>query len=196
MYQIIQFVRHNIPFIWNIIDYLNASVFKFRYERKLKSLPVLLSKYDDETFSYQLAEDTDAAKLVEFFRNQPQSAFEYFKPHDFDLSTIIKLIKNPAFIIILAKNNSKIVGYAFLRCFANGKSFRGKIVDINQRGKGIAKQFGLQTTEIALNLDLGLYGTISRSNASSMASSESSNEIKIIKELPDDYLLIQYLPKT
>lgn len=195
MYKLVQFIRHRVPFIWNFIEFLNTSAFKLRYGRKLKSLQNLLSGFDDDTTSYQLAEDKDAPKLVEFFKQQPQSAFEFFKPHDFDINTILKLVRNPAFIMILAKVDSKIIGYSFLRCFANGKSFRGKIVDIDYRGKGVAKQFGLQTTEIASRLGIGLYGTISKSNVSSMASSKSSNEIKIIEELPDDYILIQYLPK-
>ena len=195
MYQLVQLIRHNIPCIWNFIEASNTKLFKIRYGRKLKSLPTLLQKFSNDAVSYRLAEVDDAPGLVDFFRKQPQNAFEYFKPHDFDLNSIKKLIRNSAFIMVLAKIDSKIIGYTFLRCFANGKSFRGKIVDIDYRGRGIAKQFGLQTTEIASELGIGLYGTISKSNISSMASSKSSNEIKIIEELPDDYLLIQYLPK-
>lgn len=77
----------------------------------------------------------------------------------------------------------------------NGKAFRGKIVGVDFRGRGIAKTFGTLTTEIASAFGLGLFGTISKANSASMASSKSSNEIKIIEELPNDYLLIQYLPK-
>lgn len=195
MYRLVQLVRHKIPFLWSIIEYLNSIVFRCRYGKELKTIPNLLYEYSNDFISYRLAGFDDVPLLVDFFNKQPEDAFQFFKPHDFDFNTLLKLVKNPAFIMVIAKADSKIVGYAFLRCFANGKSFRGKIVDIDHRGKGIAKQFGIQTTEIASNLGIGLFGTISKSNVSSMASSKSSNEIRIIEELPDDYLLIQYLPK-
>lgn len=195
MYQLVQFIRHKIPLIWNLIDIFNGRGFQIRYKKRLKTLPDLLASFSNSNVNYSLARTEDAPALEDFFQKQPKEAFKYFKPHEFDKRSIIKLINNPSFIMILAKCQSSIIGYSFLRCFANGKSFRGKIVDINFRGQGIAKNFGIITTEIASKLGIGLFGTISKMNISSMASSKSSNEIKVIKELPEDYLLIQYLPK-
>lgn len=195
MYQLVQFIRHKIPFFWSLIESINATIFQLKYGKALKNLPSLLSEFNNSSISFKLAEIDDASLLVDFFRKQPEEAFKFFKPHGFDRESILKLVKNTSFIMILAQVDSKIVGYAFLRCFFNGKSFRGKIVDIDYRGRGLAKQFGVQTTKIALKLGIDLYGTVSKSNISSMASSKSSNDIKIIKELPDDYLLIQYLSK-
>lgn len=184
-----------MPFIWNFIELANALSFKLLFGRKLSAISKTLSKFNKESIIYSLADIDDVESLAELFQRQPEDAFKYFKPHKFDKGTIRKLINNPAFIIILAKNNSTVVGYAFLRCFANGKAFRGKLVDIEFRGRGIAKNFGIITTEIASTLGIKLFGTISKSNISSMASSKSSNEVRVIEELPDNYLLIQYLPK-
>jgi len=195
MYQAIQYIRYKMPFIWNFIELANALSFKLLFGRKLSAISKTLSKFNKESIIYSLADIDDVESLAELFQRQPEDAFKYFKPHKFDKGTIRKLINNPAFIIILAKNNSTVVGYAFLRCFANGKAFRGKLVDIEFRGRGIAKNFGIITTEIASTLGIKLFGTISKSNISSMASSKSSNEVRVIEELPDNYLLIQYLPK-
>lgn len=195
MYQAIQYIRYKMPFIWNFIELANALSFKLLFGRKLSAISKTLSKFNNESIIYSLADIDDVESLAELFKRQPEDAFKYFKPHKFDKGTIRKLINNPAFIIILAKNKSKVVGYAFLRCFANGKAFRGKLVDIEFRGRGIAKNFGIITTEIASTLGIKLFGTISKSNISSMASSKSSNEVRVIEELPDNYLLIQYLPK-
>lgn len=195
MYQLVQFIRHRAPFAWGIIESVNSAGFSLRYRKAIKGLPALLSEFGDQSVSYRLANPKDAQDLADFFSRQPSEAFEYFKPHGFDLRSIQKLVKDPAFIMILAVKGSTILGYAFLRCFANGKSFRGKIVGIGHRGHGIAKQFGVITTRMASNLGVRLYGTVSKSNLPSMASSKSSNEIRVIEELPDGYLLIQYLPK-
>lgn len=97
--------------------------------------------------------------------------------------------------MILVKKENRIVGYMFMRCFFNGKCFRGKMVDYRWRGKGIAILLGELSTDIATLLRLRLFGTISKDNVSSMRSSQASNEIKVIEELPNDYLYIEYLPK-
>lgn len=195
MYSVVQTIRYRHPFIWNLIESGNAIFFGFRYRHNLKRIPKLLLEFSNNDVSYSLVNKDDASELAYFFHKQPNDAFKYFRPHEYDEASIRKLIENPSFIMIIARIDSKIVGYSFLRCFANGKSFRGKIVDVAFRGRGLAKNFGLLTTEIASNMGLRLFGSISKSNISSMASSKSSNEIRIIKELPDDYLLIQYLPK-
>ena len=113
----------------------------------------------------------------------------------FDEKSLKKLINRKSHIMILAKKENQIVGYMFLRCFFNGKCFRGKVVDYRWRGKGIAVLMGELSTDIASALKLRMFGTISKNNASSLHSSQASNKIRILEELPDDYLYIEYLPK-
>ncbi|MDE7346184.1 MAG: GNAT family N-acetyltransferase [Muribaculaceae bacterium] len=162
----------------------------------MKLLPELIDRFNSGEIVYSLAADSDVEDLTSFFSSQPKSAFEFFKPHDFDRISLRALINQESFIMTIARTDDQVVGYAFLRCFANGKSFRGKIVDVKYRGKGIAKTFGKLTMEIAQTLGIGLFGTISKKNISSLESSKSSNTIKVIKELPNDYILIRYFPKA
>ena len=54
---------------------------------------------------------------------------------------------------------------------------------------------GKASTAVAQKLGLRIFGTISKENVTSMASAAAVNEIRIIKELPNDYLYIEYLPK-
>lgn len=81
-------------------------------------------------------------KLVVFFARQPEGAFEFFKPHEFDGKAIRKVVKNKAFLTFVVLKDDAIVGYFFLRCFVNGKCFRGKIVHEDWQGRGIAKLMG------------------------------------------------------
>lgn len=195
MYRLIQFARHNLPFIWALIETINAACFRLRYGKKLNKLSDLCKHEQSSGLSYHIVTDSDVEALADFFRRQPDDAYEFFHPHEFKKKALEKLIKNPSFIMFISKDANQIVGYAFMRCFMNGKAFRGKIVDINYRGKGIAKTFGNLMTKSADALGIGLFGTISKVNVASMASSKAVNEIRIIEELPNDYLLIQYLPK-
>lgn len=93
-------------------------------------------------------------------------------------------------------DGDQIIGYFFIRFFINRKAFRGKMVDAKYQGKGIAKKMGILMTEIALGSGFRLFATISRENMSSLASSKAVNQIKVVEELKDNYLYVEYLPKA
>ena len=92
-------------------------------------------------------------------------------------------------------DKDKIIGYFFIRFFANRKAFRGKMVDVNFQGRGIAKNMGRIMTDVALGAGFRLFATISKDNLSSLASSKAVNEIRIVAELDNNYIYIEYLSK-
>ncbi len=194
LYKLAHILRDKFGFLWNIIEWCNALVFALTHRAALKKIPEILQDFSDK-FTLRLAEPTDAAPLAAFFAEQPEEAFKFFKPHVFDEKTLSKIIRNRAFLTFLVLDGEKIVGYFFLRCFVNGKSFRGKIVDYRYRGKGIAKLQGLAATKVASALEMRVFGTISPENYASLASSKAVNETRIIKTLENGYYYIEYLPK-
>ena len=194
LYKLAHILRDKFGFLWNIIEWLNALVFAMIHRAALKKVPELLRELSDK-FTLRLAEPADAAPLATFFAEQPEEAFKFFKPHAFDEKTLLKIIKNKAFLTFLVLDGEKIVGYFFMRCFVNGKSFRGKIVDYRYRGKGIAKLQGLAATKVATLLGVRVFGTISPENYASLASSKAVNETRILKTLDNGYYYIEYLPK-
>ena len=133
--------------------------------------------------------------IVTFFSEQPQEAFQFFSPHKFDARTISRLIKNKAYLFFIVLKDKQMVGYFFLRCFFQGKCFRGKIVDYRWRNHGIAKLMGRISTDVASHIGLRIFGAISKENVASMASSAAVNEIKVIENLPNGFVYIEYLPK-
>jgi hypothetical protein len=194
LYKLAHILRDRFGFLWNIVEWLNALVFALTHRAALKKIPEILQEFSDK-FTLRLAAPADAAPLAKFFAEQPEEAFKFFKPHAFDEKTLSKIIKNKAFLTFLVLDGEKIVGYFFLRCFMNGKSFRGKIVDYRYRGKGIAKLQGLAATKVASALEMRVFGTISPENYASLASSKAVNETRIIKTLENGYYYIEYLPK-
>ena len=193
-YKLAHVLRDKFGFLWNIIEWINALVFALTHRAALKKVPEILRECSG-TFTLRLAELADAAPLATFFAEQPEEAFKFFKPHEFDENTLSKIIRNKAFLTFLVLDGEKIVGYFFLRCFVNGKSFRGKIVDYRYRGKGIAKLQGLVATKVASALGVRVFGTISPENYASLASSKAVNETRILKTLDNGYYYIEYLPK-
>lgn len=194
LYQLSHFVKDKLPFLWNCIEFLNEQLFMIRYGRKQRGVSSILKRYQNEYYIKEVSMD-DLSSLVLFFSVQPQEAFTYFHPHKFDEKTLKKLIKRKSHLMYVVEKDDCVVGYMFLRCFFNGKCFRGKMVDVNWREKGIAVLMGHLSTEIALHLGLRMFGTISKENYASLYSSQSSNEIKVVEELPNNYLYIEYLPK-
>ena len=195
LYKLAHILRDKFGFLWNLIEWGNALVFALTHKAALKKIPAILKECSGE-YSLRMAEPADAAPLSAFFAEQPEDAFTFFRPHGFDEKSLLKIIRNKAFLTFLVLDNEKIVGYFFLRCFVNGKSFRGKIVDYRYRGKGIAKLQGLAMTKVSVAAGIRMFGTISPDNYASLASSKAVNEVRIVETLDNGYYYIEYLPKT
>lgn len=194
LYKLAHILRDRFGFLWNLVEWGNALVFASTHRVALKKIPAILNECSG-TYTLRMVEPADAPALAKFFAEQPEEAFKFFKPHAFDEKTLSKIIRNRAFLTFLVLDGEKIVGYFFLRCFVNGKSFRGKIVDYRYRGKGIAKLQGLAATKVASALEMRVFGTISPENYASLASSKAVNEVRIVETLENGYYYIEYLPK-
>ncbi len=194
LYKLAHILRDRFGFLWNIIEWCNAFVFALTHGSALRKIPGILEECSGQ-FTLRVAAPADAAPLAAFFAEQPEEAFKFFKPHAFDEKTLSKNIRNKAFLTFLVLDGEKIVGYFFLRCFVNGKSFRGRIVDYRWRNKGIAKQMGLTMNKIIAILKVRLFGSISPDNYASLQSTKAVNDIRIIKTLDNGYYYIEYLPK-
>ena len=195
MIKFIKYIRKHFPLIWIIIEAINTFLVKIRYEKNIDiAISKVLHKYTDE---YQFKElgISDIRSLADFFIHQPEGFDEYFKPHGFDEKSILKTMKREYIRMFTVNDNGQIIGYFFLRFFATGKAFRGKIVAMNYRGRGIAKMMGACATEIAFLSGFRLMGTISKKNIASINSSKAVNNINIIKELDDGYIYVEYLSK-
>ena len=194
LYKLAHILRDKFGFLWNIIEWCNAFAFALTHKNALQKIPGILQECSGQ-FTLRVAAPSDAAPLAAFFAEQPEEAFKFFKPHAFDEKTLSKIIRNRAFLTFLVLDGEKIVGYFFLRCFVNGKSFRGRIVDYRWRNKGIAKQMGLTMNKIIAVLNVRLFGSISPDNYASLQSTKAVNDIRIIKILDNGYYYIEYLPK-
>lgn len=194
LYKLAHILRDRFGFLWNMIEWGNALVFALIHRSSLRQIPKILQECSGQ-YTLRMADVSDAEALANFFVEQPEEAFEFFRPHGFDKKALTKIIRNKAFLTFLVLENEKIVGYFFLRCFVNGKSFRGKIVDYRYRGKGIAKLEGLAMTKISTATGIRMFGTISPDNYASLASSKAVNEVKIVETLDNGYYYIEYLPK-
>ncbi len=195
MVRLLVYIKHHLGFVWHWIECLNSFLFTFLYGKKLNETIEQLISNNKSQYSFKWLQRAELGQLADFFSKQPASAFEFFKPHAFDQESLKKKNKDHSFIMIGVFDGDKLIGYCFLRCFFNKQCFRGKIVDPAYQGRGIAKQMGIFITQLCQNLGFRLFATISKKNVKSIASSKAVNTVKVLKELPDDYLYVEYLLK-
>lgn len=195
LYALAHFLRDKCPWLWDLVESFNSFLFSIRYGRRLKQLPEILERYQDE-YKIELIENKHLDGLTRFFQEQPEEAFEFFKPHAFDRKTLGKLQKSKAFLSFVVQKEDTIVGYFFLRCYFLGKCFRGYMVDYRWRNKGISKLTAKVMTDVATMLEIPSYGTIAPENMASMKSQGAVNDIKIIEQLANGDYYVEYCPKV
>ncbi len=190
LYKIAHVLRDKLSWLWNIIEWINGVIFHMRYNKKLKKLK--LTTVPKEYVILKMR-DVPAELLSEFFEQQPEEAYTYFKPHGFDEKSIKRLQKNRAFLgyVLLDKKNENIAGYCFNRCFFHGQGFRGRMVDINCRGKGLGTAMNKILNEVGFGIGLRLFETVSKDNVASYKSALSASNVKVVKELPDNELYLE-----
>lgn len=195
LYEVAHIIKDKFGFLWDIVEWGNAAIFGVIHKKELKAIPDILKDCSNDSFTVRMTKPGDAISLIQFFKEQPEEAFKFFKPHGFDEKSILKVLKNKAFMTFVILENDKIVGYFFMRSFINNKTFKGYIVDYRQRGKGIAKLMGIAMNKIAINMEVEMYKSISPDNEASMAVTKKVNDIKILKTLDNGDLYLQCFPK-
>lgn len=187
--------------MWNLIGYINSFLFGLRYSRYDNAITEILKKYSDGNvvkghhLRFEVLGKDNISALVKMFSEQPENAFEFFRPHEFDSQTLRHLAADKSFLAFVVMADNKAVGYFFQRSFFWGKSFRGYMTDCRWQRLGINRLMNLCATEISSLLGLDVFGSISPRNKASMKSAQSANEIRIIKTVDNGDYYVQYLPK-
>lgn len=135
---------------------------------------------------------------MRFLSEQPEDAFDFFKPHEFDEKAIRRIVKNKAFQTFVVEDDRKqIFGYFFLRSFVDGKCFRGRMADYRARGKGIGigKLMAKAIEKVAGYEGLRMFASISPDNLASLESAKAVSDVRIIKTLDNGYYYIECTPK-
>lgn len=213
LYAIAHFLRDKMPWLWDLVDILNSLLFTLRYGRKMRGIPAILQAASSEYTIVPMAE-CNTEELVAFFAAQPEEAYTFFRPHGFDAKSLRKLQRNRSFLayILLDSNantntnsdsNSNendshsdrpaIVGYCFLRSFFLGKGFRGRMVGIDYRGRGLGTQMNRLLNEVGFSLGLRIFETVNKDNVASYRSALSASNVRVVEEMEGNDLYLEIL---
>ena len=193
LYKIAHILRDKLSWLWNIIEWINSVVFSLRYGKRMKMFTFTTVP---EGYDIVPIKDVSTERLTAFFKQQPEETFTFFRPHGFDEKSIKRLQKNKAFLgyILLDKENGQIAGYCFNRCFFHGRGFRGRMVDLNCRGKGLGTAMNKILNEVGFGIGLRLFETVSKDNVASYRSALSASKVKVVKEMESNELYLEILP--
>lgn len=193
LYKIAHILRDKMSWLWNLIEWLNSILFSIRYGKKLRSF-----SFSTVPKGYEVVpmRDVPTDQLVVFFEHQPEEAFEFFHPHGFDAKSIKRLQGNKAFLayVLMDATNGQIAGYFFNRSFFHGVGYRGRMVDIGYRGKGLGTAMNKMLNEVGFGIGLRLFETVSKDNIASYRSAMSASNVKLVKELPHNEVYLEILP--
>jgi hypothetical protein len=132
-------------------------------------------------------------QLVAFFATQPGEAYIFFKPHGFDAVSIKKLQRNKSFLAYILMEGDKIVGYCFIRSFFLGKGFRGRMVGIDYRGRGLGTKINRLMNEVGFGIGLRLFETVSKDNVASYRSALSASNVRVVEEMEHNEVYLEIM---
>lgn len=192
LYVIAHILRDKFGWLWNIIESFNGMLFSLRYGKRMRAI-----SFTNIPEGYNIVElrNVSTERMVAFFTHQPEDAYTYFRPHAFDAKSIKRLQNNRAFLgyVLIDQANDRIAGYCFNRCFFHGQGFRGRMVDIDYRGKGLGIAMNKILNEVGFGIGLRLFETVSKDNVTSYRSALSASNVKVVKEMPHNELYLEIL---
>jgi hypothetical protein len=188
------FIKHHFKFLWRIIEWGNGILFFLIFKSKTEIISQRFYKeFDLHVFSYRKLVSEDIVSLDKLIKSQNPSDLKYFHPHDLDINSLLKQLKKPAFLMMGVFLGEKIVGYFFLRFFINKKCFVGRLIDQDYRGKGIGQIMNSIMYNTAWSMGFRCLSTISFKNESVMRAHSKNPAMVVLKELQNDYLLVEFL---
>lgn len=195
LYKIAHFLRDRLPFIWDSIDILNSCLFIFRYGRKLKSVEETKMKQYAHTSGLEVVRlsEVPTEMIASFFAAQPEEAYSFFKPHSFDCKSIKKLKRNRSFLAYILLEDNQVAAYCFVRSFFIGKGFRGRMVGMDYRGRGLGILMNKLINDIGFGIGLRLFETVSKDNVASYRSALAASKVKVVEELEHNELYLEIL---
>jgi len=194
MEQILIYIKHNLKILWRFIEWINEIIFLVWHNKRLD---LILNEVYDEVhisdFIFRRINSLDLESLHNLLTTQGKGDLEYFNPHSFDIKTLKRYQKSHTFLMMGTFDRNKLVGYFFLRFFANKKCFVGRLIDTQYRGKGIGAMMNMIMYETSWRMGFRCLSTISRHNKNVIKAHAKNPNLVVLKEMSNDYLLVEFV---
>ena len=194
MTRLLIFIKHRLPFIWRGIDWLNSLLFRLLHgDRIEREAERCFREFTLQGYHFRALNANDLDQISNLLGRQTPGRLDYFKPHGFDRESLERVARNPSFLMFGVFSDQRLVGYFFLRCFWNRKCFVGRLIDEPHERKGIGRVMNQILYNTAWRSKFRCLTTVSRNNALVMRSHANNPTFKVLKELPNDYLFVEFV---
>ena len=194
MERLLLFVKHNLKFLWELVEWTNGFLFSIIYQARLnKVISYVFSEYVHPHFAFRRLSSADMESLAALINTQPLSDLIFFRPHDFDIRSLNRQTGKRGFLMMGAFDNQKMIGYFFLRFFINRKCFVGRLTDSGYRSIGIGKVMNRIMYETAWRMNFRCLSTISKNNANVINAHSKNNAMIWLKDLRGEYMLVEFV---
>lgn len=195
MISILVLIKHSCPRLWQMVEVLNGALFSLRYPKFGEIADGILKSCGWPNFRLSLVAKDDLPGLEALYRSSPGGYMKYFSPHDFSQTTLLRLYRNPSFLMMKAvdRNSGRLVGYFFLRGFFIGKAFHGLFVSKEFCGQHLGSTMWYVSQHICEQCGIAMYATISKDNQPSMCSAGNGTRLEVLEHLDNNYIYVRCL---
>lgn len=189
-------IKHRCPLIWRATESVNGALFALRYPKFDLRAREILCGHSSDGFEFSVVETEDIGPLSAFLNAVPASRLDFFAPHPFDEASLMRLHRNPGFMMMKITRDGAVAGYFFLRCFFIGKAFHGLIVDEKYSGRGLGREMWALSSKICVAGGIRMYATVSEYNVASLISAEKGTDVTVRGRLDNGYIMIECKSRT
>lgn len=194
MTKLLLFIKHNIPILWRMVEWLNAMFFDLIHRSSLRrESEACFREFTLEDYAFRSLTEKDLDALFDLLHRQRNGRLDYFTPHGFSRRELQRVSQNSAFLMFGVFYGEDMVGYFFLRCFWNRKCFVGRLIDEPHERKGIGRVMNSILYNSAWRSGFRCYTTVCKKNTLVIRSHRGNPAAHLLKELPNDYLLIEFI---
>lgn len=194
MTALLLFLKHRVPALWRVIEWVNAVLFNLLHRARVeREAERSLQEFTLARYRFRSLREADLPALEELISRQAAGRLEHFKPHGFDRDSLARVCRNPSILMFGVFAGRSLVGYFLLRCFWNRRCFVGRLIDEPHEGHGIGRVMNRIMYATAWRSGFRCMTTVSKHNTMIMRSHARNPAAQVRKELPNDYLLIEFV---
>ena len=197
MTRLLLYIKHRIPSVWNLIEWLNAALFRLLHGTTLADEALRsCNEFHLAGYKFRLVRIGDLSALHTMLKRQSEERLRHFRPHGFEFADLRRIYANKSFLMFCVCHDEKVVGYFFLRCFWNSRSFVGRLIDEPHERRGIGRVMNNIMYHTAWRSGFRCHTTISKNNEMVMRSHANNPSVKVLGELANGYLFIEFVPQS
>lgn len=187
-------VEHRYPFLWRAIEGINGSIFQLLYGRKFaRNIARSCEEFSINGIGARPLVPEDLPALEALLARQSPERVAYFHPHGFDSRSLRERFRTPCFLMMGVFKEREMAGYFFLRCFSTRKCFVGRLVDEPYEGQGIGRMMNSIMYDVGWRSGFRVLSTISKHNRRVLRAHAHNEALKVLRELANDYLLVEFV---